>query len=85
MISKHLGESQKVVAKDRCLLNTGKFTLIFLLLYLKKQPLKTGDCLIQVVFKTGLTVYQANHSSKVGKTREPREKPSISRTWLSHI
>ena len=35
VLSKYLGESQKVVAKDRCLLNTGKFTLIFLLWDLK--------------------------------------------------
>ena len=36
--------------------NTGKCTLIFLLWDLKKWPLKTGDCLIQVTFRTGLTV-----------------------------
>ena len=33
-LSKRLGESQKVVAKDRCLLNTGTFTPIWLL----KEP-----------------------------------------------
>ena len=27
VLSKHLWESQKVIAKDRCLHNTGKFTL----------------------------------------------------------
>ena len=45
-----------MIAKDTCLLNTGKFTLIFLLWDPKKWPLKTGDCLLQVAFKTGLTV-----------------------------
>ena len=38
----------------KCLLNTGKFILIFLLWDLEKWPLKTGDCFIQVAFKTGL-------------------------------
>ena len=41
----------------RCLLKTGKFTLVWPLWDLKSWPLKTGDCLIQVAFKSGLTVY----------------------------
>ena len=56
MFSRHLSESQKAVAKNNCLLNTGKFTLIFLLWGLEEWPLKTGDSLIQVALKTGLTV-----------------------------
>ena len=35
VLSKYFGENQKVVAKDRCLLNIDKFTLIFLLWDLK--------------------------------------------------
>ena len=54
-LSKHFGESQTVVCLDRCLLNTGKYLHLFFR-DLKKWPLKTGDCLIQVAFKTGLTV-----------------------------
>ena len=44
VLSKHLGKSQKVVALDRCLPNTGKFILNFHLWDFKKWPLKTGDC-----------------------------------------
>ena len=62
VLSKHLGESQKVVSKGRCLLNTGKFALIWLLKEPKLSPLKRGDCLIQVAFKTGLTVTVSSNS-----------------------
>ena len=57
-LSKHLRESHYAVVYDKCLLNTGKFTLIFFLWYLKNWPSKTiGNSLIQVASKTGLTVF----------------------------
>ena len=39
---------------------TGKFTLIWLLKEPKLWPLERSDCLIQAVFKTGLSVHRLN-------------------------
>ena len=46
-----------MVALDRCLLNTGKFTFTSFIWDLKNWLLNTSDCLIQVAFKIGLTIY----------------------------
>ena len=41
--------------------NTGKLIFIFSFWSLKTRPLNTGDCLIQVIFKTGLTIPYIDH------------------------
>ena len=46
----------KRVAEDRCLLNTGNFSHFSNLMDPKTWPLNRGHCLIQVVFKTCLSV-----------------------------